>query len=385
MEKIVIVGGGIIGSSIAYYLARAGAPVTVVEPDPTYEFAATPRSVGGVRFLHDIRENVEMSLFGREVFTGFAAQVQGAAVAFDPAWRTVGYLYMVSDAESARQLEHSAAMQRACGVEVSLLDRDALRARYPSFRFQDVIAAAWSPQDGQIDPHAALMGYRRAAEGNGAVYLKDKVVGIGQGHGRVSGVALQSGATLNCDIVVNAANCWAPEICEMAGIKAPIYPMRREQFFFKIQDPIESIPVMREACGFALRPERDGYIVARTRPDEKKGFNWTQDHDRFENDLWPGLVERSSAFEALRLQNAWVGHYDMNEIDGNPIIGECGALRGFHMAAGFSGHGLQHAPAVGRGMAELLTTGRYETIDLGPFSYQRVIEGRPLLDKGPRA
>jgi len=386
MNSILIVGGGIIGSSIAYYLARAGAPVTVVAPDPTYEFAATPRSVGGIRLLHDIRENVEMTLFGREVFKDFAGQVQGANVAFDPSFRTVGYLYMVSDPDSIGLLEQSATMQRSCGVEVSILDRSTLCSRFPSFRFPGIIAAAWSPQDGQIDPHAALMGYRRAAEGNGVVYLKDRVAGIGVSHGKVAGVTLQSGREIACGTVINAANCWAPEVCDMVGIKVPIYPMRREQFFFKIHDKIESIPVMREASGFALRPEGEGYIVARTRFDESRGFNWVLDHERFEDELWPELVERSSAFEALRLQNTWVGHYDMSEIDGNPIIGQCGSeVKGFYIAAGFSGHGLQHAPAVGRGMAELLTTGRYETIDLSPFSYQRVVEGRPLLDKGPKA
>jgi len=385
MNNILVVGGGVIGSSIAYYLARLGVPVTVIEPDPTYEFAATPRSVGGIRLLHDIRENVQMSLFGREVFSDFARQVQGAQVEFDPAWRTVGYLYMVSDPSSVDGLALSADMQRSCGVDVSLLDRDALRSRFPSFRFQGILAAAWSPMDGQIDPYAALMGYRRAAEGNGALYVKDRVTGIDVAGGRVAGVSLQSGDRLKCDTVVNAANCWAAEICEMVGVKAPIHPMRREQFFFKIQNKIEDIPVMREESGFALRPERDGYIVARTRPDEPPGFNWTLDYDRFDTELWPGLAERSAAFEALRLQNAWVGHYDMSEIDGNPIIGPCDGIQGFYMAAGFSGHGLQHAPAIGRGMAELLAKGRYETIDLSPFSYRRVVEGRPLLDKGPKA
>jgi glycine/D-amino acid oxidase-like deaminating enzyme len=202
----------------------------------------------------------------------------------------------------------------------------------------------------------------------------------------VTRVRLASGDTLAADRVVNAANCWAPEICEMVGMKVPIAPMRRQQFFFKAQDPIEPIPVMREMSGFALRPERDGYLVAVTRFDEPRGFNWTLEHSLFEEMLWPALVERSARFEAIRLVNGWVGHYDMNELDGNPVIGPFeGGVENFFVVAGFSGHGLQHAPAVGRGVAELLSGGRYESIDLTPFSYRRVIEMRPLRDEGPKA
>jgi glycine/D-amino acid oxidase-like deaminating enzyme len=360
--------------------------VPVVEPDPTYEVAATPRAVGGVRLLHGIRENVEMSLYGREVYTDFARHVHGASVDFDPAFRQIGYLFMVAGAEAIAGLERSTEMQRGLGVDVSMLGRDELVRRYPSFDFSRAEAAAFSPADGQIDPNAALMGFRRAAEAHGAVYLKDRVCGLDVAGGRVTRVRLASGDTLAADRVVNAANCWAPEICEMVGMKVPIAPMRRQQFFFKAQDPIEPIPVMREMSGFALRPERDGYLVAVTRFDEPRGFNWTLEHALFEEMLWPALVERSARFEAIRLVNGWVGHYDMNELDGNPVIGPFeGGVENFFVVAGFSGHGLQHAPAVGRGVAELLSGGRYESIDLTPFSYRRVIEMRPLRDEGPKA
>jgi FAD-dependent oxidoreductase domain-containing protein 1 len=383
---IVVVGGGVIGSSIAFHLRLAGAEVTVVEPDPTYEYAATPRAVGGVRLLHGIRENVEMSLYGREVYTDFARHVHGAPVDFDPAFRQIGYLFMVAGAEAIAGLERSTAMQRGLGVDVTLLGRDELVRRYPSFDFSRADAAAYSPADGQIDPHAALMGFRRAAIAHGAVYVQDRVCGLDVTGARVSRVRLASGDAIAADRVVNAANCWAPEICEMVGMKVPIAPMRRQQFFFRAQDPIEPIPVMREMSGFALRPERDGYLVAVTRFDEPRGFNWTLEHALFEEMLWPALVERSARFEAIRLVNGWVGHYDMNELDGNPIIGPFeGGVENFLVVAGFSGHGLQHAPAVGRGVAELLSGGRYESIDLTPFSYRRVIDGRPLRDEGPKA
>lgn len=384
--SIVIAGGGVIGSSTAYYLARAGAPVTVVEPDPTYEFAATPRAVGGIRFQHGLESNVRMSLFGSEVYRDFARHVSGGDVQFDPAYRRVGYLFMVQGGAAIASLEQCAEMQRRLGVEVRMLDRSELERRYPSFDFSRADAAALSPEDGQIDPNAALMGYRRAAQALGAVYVQDRVAAIDVSGNRVTSVRLASGRTLPADIVLNATNCWAAEVCAMVGMKLPVAPMRRQQFFFKAQEPIEPIPVMREMSGFALRPERDGYLVAVTRFDEARGFNWTLEHELFEDMLWPALVERSRRFEAIRLHNGWVGHYDMCELDGNPIIGPFeGGVAGFHVAAGFSGHGLQHAPAVGRGLAELFLHGRYQSLDLSEFGYRRVIEQRPLLDQGPKA
>ena len=386
MDAIVIVGGGIIGSSTAYYLACAGAAVTVVEPDPAYEFAATPRAVGGIRFQHGLVENVQMSQFGFQVFNDFKTHVTGAKVDFDPALRQVGYLFMVNGAPAISALEQCAELQRSLGVEVHMLERAQLEARYPSFNFSRVEAAAFSPADAQIDPYAALMGFRRAAEARGAVYVKDRVCAIDTNQRSVTGVQLASGQRLKADIVLNAANCWAPEICAMVDMKVPIAPMRRQQFFFKIERPIEPIPVMRELSGFALRPERDGYLVAVTKFKEARGFNWNLEHQLFEEELWPALAERSTAFEASRLQTGWVGHYDMCELDGNPIIGGFeGGVRGFYMAAGFSGHGLQHAPAVGRGLAELFTLGEYKSLDLSAFSYKRVLENRPLHDQGPKA
>ena len=388
MSRIVIVGGGVIGSSIAYHLARAGvaADVTVIEPDPTYEFAATPRAVGGVRLLHGLAENVVMSLHGLDVYTNFQAHVQGAKVEFDPAFHRQGYLYMVWGAAAVAALEDDARMQRRLGVDVAILDRAELAHRYPSFDFSPIDAAAFSAADGQIDPNAALMGFRRAAEALGVTYVKDRVVGIELAGSRVTAVDLKSGSRLSAEIVVNAANCWAPEICAMVGMRVPIEPMRRQQFYFLTQSLIEPIPVMREMSGFAIRPEREGYLVAATKFDEKSGFDWTLDYELFDDVLWPKLVERSTAFEAVKLQSGWVGHYDMNRMDGNPIIGPFeGQADNFILVAGFSGHGLQHAPAVGRGVKELILEGGFFSIDLSAFSYRRVAENRPLLDRGPRA
>ena len=207
-----------------------------------------------------------------------------------------------------------------------------------------------------------------------------------QAASRVSAVHLESGRKLQPDIVVNAANCWAPEICAMVGMRVPIVPLRRQTFFFHCSKSIEKIPTMRDISGFSVRPEGDGYLTGVTQFEQAGNFNWELEYGLFDELLWPRLAERSRAFETIKVKHGWVGHYDINQLDGNPIIGPwAGRLENFFVVAGFSGHGLQHAPAVGRGMKELLIDGGYRTIDLSAFSYQRVVENTPLVDHGPTA
>lgn len=387
MERIVIAGGGIMGSCIAYHLALAGAAsaVTVLEPDPTYEFAATPRAVGGIRLQHAVRENVEMSLYGDQVYSAFAEHVRGGKVEFDPQFRRRGYLYQVSGAAGIAALEANVRMQQEAGVDVHILGAEELRRRYPSFRFVGVDCAALSPADGQVDPYAALMGFRKAAEGLGISYLKDRLVGLNLSDGLVRDARLASGRSLPVDTLVNVANCWAAEICAMVGMAVPIEPVRRQQFYFLAQQSIEPIPAMRRMDGLGVRVHQDGYISGFTNPRQPPGFNWELEHQVFDEVLWPQLAEQCGAFEVIKPKGGWVGHYDMNRLDGNPIIDRFDKVPNFILAAGFSGHGLMHAPAVGRAVKELILDGGFRSIDLSRLSWRRVVEGQPLADDGPTA
>lgn len=383
MARIVIVGGGIIGSCVAYHLALAGAAamVTVVEPDPTYAFAATPRAVGAIRLQHALREDVEMSLYGTQVYSDFAEHVRGGKVDYDPQFRRCGYLYQVQGAEGIAALEADARMQCEAGVEVQILGADELRRRYPSFRFAGVDCGALSLADGEIDPHAALMGFRRAAQGLGVTYVQDRVVALDLSGPLVSAARLASGDSLPIDTVVNAANCWAREICAMIGVAVPIEPMRRQQFHYLTQERIEPIPAMRRMGAPGVRRHQDGYLSGYTNREQPKGFSWDVEHAKFEEVLWPQLAEQSAAFEAIKLKGAWAGHYDMNLLDGEPIIDRCPMVPNFILTAGFSGHGLMHAPAVGRAIKEMILDGRFRSIDLARLSWRRVLDGRPLTAK----
>ena len=170
-------------------------------------------------------------------------------------------------------------------------------------------------------------------------------------------------------------------------MKVPVYPLHRLTFYFEVREKLEMMPLTRHISNnVSFRPQGAGYICGNTRYDEPPGFNWEIDYDYFDEAIWPGLAERVPAFEALKVMGAWAGHYDQNSFDNNAILGSwTGGLENFHIALGFSGHGLMQAPAVGRGLSELLLYGRYRTLDLSRMGYQRIIDGTPLLDSVPMA
>jgi FAD-dependent oxidoreductase domain-containing protein 1 len=388
MPEFIVIGGGVIGSSIAYFLADAGLAdqVVVIEPDPTYEKAATPLSVGTVRRVHGLEENILMSEFGHDFYLNFARHMVVGDDAPTVSFRQQGYVFMVWGRDAVANLEVSWRLQRELGAPIDLLDRNALKVRLPSLNVADVDAALFSPQDGWIDPYSALMGFRRKAISLGVRYIKDRVTEFVTDRRRINQIVLESGDRIPAGIVVNAANCWAPELCARLGMPVPIEPMRRQTFYFDCKAELEPFPVTRDLNGLSFRPEGGGYIAGLTHLDEPGGFNWDLDYDWFDEAVWPRLAHRVSAFEEIKVMNGWSGHYDQNRLDSQPIIGpRVGGLDNFYLVAGFSGHGLQHAPAIGRAIKELLVDGEYLSIDLARFSYQRVLDNAPLEEIGPPA
>ncbi|MBT5110488.1 MAG: FAD-binding oxidoreductase [Rhodospirillaceae bacterium] len=384
MADIVIIGGSIMGSSIAYHLAMAGhaGDIVVIEPDPTYEWAAAPRSSGGVRLMHGLPENIEMSRYGREVYKDFAnlMDVDGEPGRFD--FKEFGYLFMVSGAADTAVIEENWRVQTGLGVKNDLLDRDGLAQRFPSFNVDGVDAALHAPEDGFIDPHAAVIGFRRKARSLGVEYIQDRVVGFDADATKVTGVVLESGRRVDAGVVVNVAGAWGPALCEMIGMKVPVEPMRRMTFYFETRDELEEFPLTKSPGGVSFRTEGAGYTAGWTR-DEPGGFNWEVEQDLFDKSLWPALAHRVPKFESLKVMRSWAGHYAVNRMDGNTIIGPwVGGLENFYVATGFTGAGLQKGPAIGRAMTELLLHGEYQTLDLSRMSYQRVIDEEPLIETG---
>jgi len=381
---IVIIGGGIVGSSIAYHLVRDGraGSVVVIEPDPTYELAATPRGAGGVRRLFSRPENIRLSQYSLAFFEGFAETMAVDDVAADIGFRRHGYLFVVGES-GATQLEENHRLQRSLGVPADLLDRAALARRFPSVGVEDVALAVHSPQDAWIDPESAARGFARKARRLGARYLQDKVVGLESAGGRVRRVRLEAGATIEGSAFVNAAGAWAAGIAAMAGMALPIDPMPRQQHYVLVRAEIEPLPLIKDETGLFLRPEGEGFVCGRPRWDIDPGFDFATDDAYFESVVRPLLATRVPALETLKLARSWVGHYAENTLDGNMIVGPwTGGMENLYVASGFSGHGTMHAPAIGLAMSELLLDGAYVTIDLTRLGYRRVLNNEPYPEMG---
>lgn len=386
MDKfdVVIAGGGCMGVCTAFFLKRLNANirVAVIEPDPTYEFASTLKASGGARRLFSCPENIAMSRFGIEFIERFADFVALAGEAPDLQWRPQGYLFIVPPS-GVKVIEDNAVLQRAQGVEVELLDPAALKRRYPSMQVDDLGGAALSPRDGWCDPNSFLQGVKKAARARGVEFITDRVVGFEHDQVAVRAVKLQSGRVMPAEHVVNAAGAWAAEIGDMVGMKLPITPLPRDEYYFTCASPVEPLPFVKDLSRLAFRPEGQGYSGGLVDGTRTRGFTFDVDYAYFDNVMWPALAHRFPAMEAVKLQSAWCGLYEQCELDGNPIIGRWeSGLKNFLVVAGFSGHGLMHAPAAGRGIAELIVQGEYSQIDLTRLGYARVVAHAPYAERG---
>jgi FAD-dependent oxidoreductase domain-containing protein 1 len=381
---VAIVGGAVIGSSVAFFLKRLAptAEVVVIEPDRTYEFASTLRASGGARRQFSCPENIEMSNFS---IPFIASAGETLAVDGQPAhveWHEGGYLFIVGP-DDVDVLRRNCDVQQAHGVNAHWLDVEALRARFPSMNVDGIAAGVLTPEDGWCDPNGLLQGLRRKAGALGAAYVDDRVVAIDHDATAVRALRLASGATLRADIIVNTAGAWARQIAAMVDMALPIEPLRRFEHFFETPNPIEPLPYVKDTARLAFRPEARGYSGGLVDSTEARGHNFDVDHDYFERVVWPALAHRFPAFEACRCRRTWSGLYEQNELDGNPVIGNgSGRLANFHVVAGFSGHGMMHAPAAGRAIAELVVHGRFESIDLGRLGYTRIAAHAPYPERG---
>jgi glycine/D-amino acid oxidase-like deaminating enzyme len=383
-HDVVVIGGAVMGSSVAYFLKTLApaSTIAVVEPDPTYQWCSTLRASGGVRVLFSCPENIEMSQFGRHFIRTFPERmaVDGREAPVD--WVQGGYLFIVPR-RAMGLLESNYERQRAHGCDVQLLAPPQLKERFPSMAVDDLGGGVHSPGDGWCDPNGLLQGFRRKAASLGAEYIADRVVGLTRsGHG-VAAARLASGAVLRADHFVNATGPWAAGVCAMAGMPLPVAPLRRFEHYFTAGSPIERLPYVKDVDRLAFRSEGAGFSGGLVDSDEPRGFNFEIDHGYFERVVWPALARRFPAFEAARCHRTWSGLYEQCELDGNPVIGNWpGGLENFWVVSGFSGHGMMHAPAAGRAIAELITRAAFETLDLTRLGYSRVLRGQPYAEAG---
>lgn len=380
---VAIIGGGIVGSSTAYFLKQAapGLSVCVIEPDPTYEFASALRASGGCRVQFTCPENIAMSLFSIDFIKSFERTMATATQPANVDWVQGGYLFIVPPGHAAA-LERNVRRQQAHGCTVDLLTPTELKRRYPSMNVDDLGVGALTPLDGWCDPHGLLWGFRRKAAELGVQYIQDRVIGADTDRVKATSLRLQSGAVLRADTFVNAAGAWSGDVARFFGMDLPISPLRRFEHYFTAGSPVEPLPYVKDVARLAFRSEGKGFSGGLVAGDAARGYNFDVDHDYFESVVWPAVAHRFPPFEAARCHRTWSGLYEQNEFDGNPVIGRWSRMPNLLTVAGFSGHGMMHAPAAGRGIAELVVHGRFLAIDLSRLGYERIEANQPYAEEG---
>jgi len=383
---VVIIGGGAVGSSAAYFLAAEagfGGKVVVVERDPTYARASTPLSAGGIRQQFSIRENVEIGLFARDFVgrIGDFLAVDGEAP--DLGFVEAGYLFLATP-EGRAVLAENHAVQTAAGAAIAWLEPDGLTARFPWLNPEGLGAGSFGERgEGWIDPNTLLQAFKRKARSLGAEYLTDEVTAIERDTGGVAAVRLASGGRIECGTVLVAAGAGSGAVARMAGVELPVGPRIRTVYRIDCRERLPRLPLTIDPSGVWVRPEGAGYICGVSPPEDQDPESWEIEVDWrwFDEVVWPALAHRVPAFEAVKLTGAWAGPYDYNALDQNAVIGRHPEIRNLVFATGFSGHGLQQSPAAGRAIMELVAHGGFRSIDLTRFGIERILEGRPLKER----
>lgn len=384
---VVVVGGGAMGAATAWHLLETepGLSVAVIEPDTTYTGAASSAASGGVRQLFTRPENVLMSRYTHEVIDGWADwRPPGGEAAPeevpDLSWHANGYLFVTAPEHSAL-LRADFDMQQELGVESLWLEPEELAERYPLIHTEDLGPAVLSPRDGWLAPSAFMEGMLRRARRLGATLIRDRAVGFERDGRRLTGVALESGDVVDASHVVNVAGVWGPGLSEQLGLHLPVEPMRRFDHYVESPMDFSAYPFIKDPAGLAVRPEGPGMTAALVDFSTPGGWDLSIDKSWFDTIVWPALVDRVPRADELRLVSTWSGHYDQNRLDGQMILDRWDAeLDNYYFATGFSGHGLMHAPAVGRAITELIVHGELQTLDLSRMGLARVVSNEPYAE-----
>lgn len=387
---VVIVGGAMFGSSVAWFLASNpdfDGSILVVEKDPSYEFTSTAHTNSCMRQQFSREINVRVSQFAAEFVKNFRDFMGDDERVPDLPFQCFGYMYLADNEAFADALRESQTVQAACGAGTRIMSAEEIKHEYPFYYVDDTIAGSHNLVDeGYFDGNTLFDWWKRSARERGAEYIANEVVSMARtGDGtRIESVTLKSGEVIACGTVVNASGPRAVRTSRMAGIEIPVEPRKRYTFIFAAENPLDrDLPLTIDPSGIHMRTDGT-YYMAGCPPDDDPAVDYddfVQDHSIWENKVWPVLANRIPQFEAIKLMNSWAGHYAFNTFDQNAILGPHTEVSNFIFVNGFSGHGFQQSPAMGRGTAEWITYGEYRSLDLTPFNYARIAENRPFTEK----
>ena len=378
---VVIVGGAMLGSSVAWFTATNpdfDGSILVVEKDPTYEFTSTVHTNSCMRQQFSNEVNIRVSQFAADFVKNFREYMGGDERVPHPILQSYGYMYLADNAEFAATLKEGQGIQAKLGAGTKHMTAKEIKADYPFYNLDDILVGNHNLIDeGYFDGNTLFDWWKRSARERGVEYLTNEVVAMTKSTdgSKVESVTLASGEVVSCGTVVNCSGPRAALTAAMAGIDIPVEPRKRYTFIFDAETPLDrDLPLTIDPSGVHMRSEGT-YYLAGCPPDDDPAVDFddfVQDHSIWEEKVWPVLATRIPAFERIKLINSWAGHYAFNTFDQNAIVGPHSKVTNFIFVNGFSGHGFQQSPAMGRGVSELLTYGEYRTLDLSAFGYKRI-------------
>ena len=388
---VVIIGGAMMGSSTAWFLTDNpdfDGSVLVIEKDPTYEFASTTHTNSCMRQQFSTEINVRISQFAADFVNNFRQHMGGDPRVPELKVQSYGYMYLADTDAFADTLRENLKVQRAAGAATVLMTPDEIKAAYPFYNVDDIkLGSINTVDEGYWDGITVFDWWRKSAKERGVEYHTGEVVAMTRNAAgtRVESVTLADGTVIACGQVVNASGPRAIETARMVGIEIPVEPRKRFTWIFSAEQPLDrDLPLTIDPSGVHFRQDgKTTYLAGgHSNYDPAVAYDdFTMDHTLWQDHIWPVIATRIPQFEAIKVINEWAGHYAYNTFDHNAIVGPHTEVENFIFLNGFSGHGLQQSPAMGRGTAEWLTYGAFRTLDLTPFRYDRIVQNQALLEK----
>ncbi len=375
---VVIIGGGIVGSSIAWHLTEAGCKnVLVIERESTQGKGSTGKSMGGVRAQFSTPINIEMSLYSIPFYAGFDERLGHPA-----GYRPQGYLFLATKQSHLHYLRTNFEKQTALGLKtVRMIGTEEIKSMLPALRSDDILGGSFCSTDGFVDPYSAMNGFMASAIEKGAtLWKKTEITAIAKDAKGIQAVETTRGR-VSTRRVVNAAGAWAAQVAAMANVELPVQPLRR---MLVPSEPFDEFPhaspmVIDMSTGFHFRPEGRGFLLAWNDPEETPGYK-SDFEPAFIEKILVHAADRVPMFENLAInpKRAWAGLYEMSP-DHHAILGEVAAVPGFYLANGFSGHGVMHAPSTGKILSDLILEGRTNVVsNVELLAYERFAKNELL-------
>ena len=388
---VVIIGGAMMGSSTAWFLSQNpdfDGSCLVIEMDSSYINSSTAHTNSCMRQQFSNELNVRISQFAADFVKNLRKYMGGDPRVPELGIQNYGYMYLADNDTFAKTLRENQKVQRAAGAETELLTPDEIKERYPFYNVDDVLLGSINRKDeGYWDGGTVFDWWRRSAKDNGVEYVTNRAVAMDVDGGKVRSITLETGDVISCGQVVNASGPRGALTAQMAGIQLAVEPRKRFTWIFSAEQPLnQELPLTIDPSGVHVRQDGPKTYMAGGAPEPGDDVavdpnDFTMDHGHWESHVWPTIATRIPQFEAIKVVTEWAGHYAYNTLDQNAVIGAHPEISNFIFLNGFSGHGLQQSPAMGRATAELLVYGDYRTLDMAPFGFERIVDGRSFEEK----